>query len=31
MTPRDRLLGLTVIVLWGLNFLAIRVGLDHFP
>ncbi|MEV6772530.1 EamA family transporter [Nocardia sp. NPDC051030] len=31
MTNRDRLLGLTVVVLWGLNFLAIRVGLDHFP
>ncbi|MFD6401294.1 EamA family transporter [Nocardia sp. NPDC060249] len=31
MTSRDRLLGLTVVVLWGLNFLAIRVGLDHFP
>ncbi|WP_278260656.1 EamA family transporter [Nocardia sp. AG03] len=31
MTTRDRLLGLTVVVLWGLNFLAIRVGLDHFP
>lgn len=31
MTTRDRLLGLTVVVLWGLNFSAIRVGLDHFP
>ncbi|MFC8047943.1 EamA family transporter [Nocardia sp. NPDC057353] len=31
MTARDRLLGLTVVLLWGLNFLAIRVGLDHFP
>ena len=31
MSTRDRLLGLTVVVLWGLNFLAIRVGLDHFP
>lgn len=31
MTPRDRLLALTVVLLWGLNFLAIRVGLDHFP
>ncbi|MFC9787059.1 EamA family transporter [Rhodococcus sp. NPDC127528] len=31
MTNRDRLIGLTVAVLWGLNFLAIRVGLDHFP
>lgn len=31
MTTRDRLLGLTVVLLWGLNFLAIRAGLDHFP
>ncbi|MEV6321994.1 EamA family transporter [Nocardia sp. NPDC051787] len=31
MTTRDRLLGCTVVLLWGLNFLAIRVGLDHFP
>ena len=31
MTLRDRCLGLTVVVLWGLNFIAIRVGLDHFP
>ncbi|MEU4343618.1 EamA family transporter [Nocardia sp. NPDC023852] len=31
MTNHDRLLGLTVVLLWGLNFLAIRVGLDHFP
>ncbi|SDI16827.1 O-acetylserine/cysteine efflux transporter [Rhodococcus triatomae] len=31
VTTRDRLLGLTVVVLWGLNFLAIRTALDHFP
>ncbi|TJZ74095.1 EamA family transporter [Rhodococcus oryzae] len=31
MTNRDRALGLTVALLWGLNFLAIRAGLDHFP
>ncbi|MET7773093.1 EamA family transporter [Nocardia sp. NPDC005366] len=31
MTIRDRLLGLTVVLLWGLNFLAIRIGLDHLP
>ncbi|WP_067825566.1 EamA family transporter [Nocardia inohanensis] len=31
MTNRDRVLGLAVVLLWGLNFLAIRVGLDHFP
>jgi drug/metabolite transporter (DMT)-like permease len=28
---RDRLLAVTVAVLWGGNFLAIHVGLDHFP
>lgn len=31
MTTRDRLIGLTVVVLWGLNFLAIHAGLEHFP
>ncbi|MFD4690925.1 EamA family transporter [Streptomyces sp. NPDC058463] len=31
MTPRDRSLAVLVAVLWGLNFLAVRVGLDHFP
>lgn len=31
MSYRDRMIGLTVVLLWGLNFLAIRVGLDHFP
>ncbi|MGW1743067.1 EamA family transporter [Nocardia sp. NPDC001965] len=31
MTSRDRMLALTVILLWGVNFLAIRVGLDHIP
>ncbi|UYP19303.1 EamA family transporter [Rhodococcus sp. Z13] len=31
MSFRDRLLALTVVVLWGCNFLAIRFGLDHFP
>ncbi|MGN7133853.1 EamA family transporter [Rhodococcoides corynebacterioides] len=31
MTTRDRLLGLTVVILWGLNFLAIRAGLDQYP
>ncbi|MGW0043179.1 EamA family transporter [Rhodococcus sp. NPDC003348] len=31
MTNRDRLLGILVALLWGLNFLAIRAGLDHFP
>lgn len=31
MTARDRSLAVLVAVLWGLNFLAVRVGLDHFP
>ena len=31
MTTRDRLLAGLVAALWGGNFLAIRVGLDHFP
>lgn len=31
MSGRDRLLASLVAVLWGLNFLAIRVGLDYFP
>ncbi|WP_392673741.1 EamA family transporter [Streptomyces sp. LN785] len=31
MNVGDRLLAGLVAVLWGLNFLAVRVGLDHFP
>ncbi|MFI1864740.1 EamA family transporter [Streptomyces jumonjinensis] len=31
MTGRDRLLAALVAVLWGLNFLAVRIGLDHYP
>ena len=31
MLPRDRLLAALVAVLWGANFLAIHVGLQHFP
>ncbi|WP_241387498.1 EamA family transporter [Rhodococcus sp. CH91] len=31
MSFRDRMLALTVVALWGCNFLAIRSGLDHFP
>ncbi|GAY09523.1 EamA family transporter [Pseudonocardia sp. N23] len=31
MTPRDRLLAAFVAVLWGVNFLAIHIGLGHFP
>ena len=31
MSLRDRLLAALVAVLWGVNFLAIHVGLQHFP
>ena len=31
MTTRDRSLALTVVLLWGVNFLALRAGLDQFP
>ncbi|HMS74039.1 EamA family transporter [Gordonia sp. (in: high G+C Gram-positive bacteria)] len=31
MTTRDRGIALTVVLLWGLNFIAIRYSLDHFP
>lgn len=31
MTVRDRSLAVVVAVLWGANFLAIHVGLEHFP
>ncbi len=31
MTLRDRLLAVGVAVLWGGNFLAVHVGLAHFP
>jgi drug/metabolite transporter (DMT)-like permease len=31
MPTRDRLLAALVAVLWGANFLAIHVGLQHFP
>lgn len=31
MLLRDRLLALTVVGLWGANFLGIRLGIDHFP
>lgn len=31
MPARDRLLAAFVAVLWGANFLAIHVGLQHFP
>ncbi|AIJ26768.1 EamA family transporter [Amycolatopsis methanolica] len=31
MSVRDRLLALFVVVLWGLNFIAMHPMLDHFP
>ncbi|HVV13339.1 EamA family transporter [Amycolatopsis sp.] len=31
MPSRDRLLALFVVVLWGLNFLAVHAMLGHFP
>lgn len=31
MSARDRLLAAFVALLWGANFLAIHVGLQHFP
>lgn len=31
MSSRDRLLAVFVAVLWGANFLAIHIGLQHFP
>ncbi|UYM06786.1 EamA family transporter [Solicola gregarius] len=31
MTIRDRSLALTVAVLWGINFIAIHLSLEHFP
>ena len=31
MSVRDRLLAVLVALLWGLNFLAVRIGLDHYP
>ncbi|BBG02042.1 MULTISPECIES: EamA family transporter [Pseudonocardia] len=31
MTVRDRGLAVVVAVLWGANFIAIHVGLEHFP
>ena len=31
MPTRDRLLAALVAALWGANFLAIHVGLQHFP
>ncbi|MER5356906.1 EamA family transporter [Streptomyces sp. NPDC002785] len=31
MSAKDRFLAAFVALLWGLNFLAVRIGLDHYP
>lgn len=31
MSARDQFLAAFVALLWGLNFLAVRIGLDHYP
>jgi O-acetylserine/cysteine efflux transporter len=31
MAPKDLMLALVVIVVWGMNFVVIKVGLDHMP
>ncbi|WP_192458571.1 EamA family transporter [Musicola keenii] len=31
MTIKDRLLALCVVVIWGVNFVVIKVGLQHMP
>ena len=31
MSRRDSALAVVVAVIWGLNFLAVRVALDHYP
>ena len=31
MKPRDLLLALAVVVVWGVNFVVIEVGLENFP
>jgi O-acetylserine/cysteine efflux transporter len=31
MKPRDLLLALAVVIVWGVNFVIIEVGLDDFP
>lgn len=31
MSPKDLVLALVVIVVWGMNFVVIRVGLDNIP
>ncbi|KQP24198.1 EamA family transporter [Methylobacterium sp. Leaf100] len=31
LPPRDLLLALAVVAVWGTNFVVIRIGLDHLP
>ena len=31
MSPKDLLLALVVIIVWGMNFVVIKVGLDDIP
>ncbi|WP_462381450.1 EamA family transporter [Pseudomonas sp. Marseille-QA0892] len=31
MSPKDLLLALTIVVIWGVNFVVIKVGLDGLP
>ena len=31
LSPRDALLTLAVMVVWGTNFVVIHIGVDHFP
>jgi len=31
VSARDRFLAVLVAVIWGLNFLVVRIGLDYFP
>ena len=31
MKPRDLLLALAVVFVWGVNFVVIEVGLENFP
>jgi O-acetylserine/cysteine efflux transporter len=31
MSPRDALITLVVMVVWGTNFVVIKIGVEHFP
>src|SRR3989338_527551 len=31
MQPKDLLLALVVIIVWGMNFVVIKIGLDNMP